>query len=334
MDKTSVEPGGTVFVTLSKISLCTTLDFKGFLVEALSTSDGASIGSFQQSVAYNVITCGSGTNAATHNSNAHKSSMVMTWTAPKVTSSVEVTFVFTVLQSIVVFWAKKSAQGLVTIVPIASTTSTTLVPSSTTTSSASWSTTAGTEAVNDTTQAKQQDLSYDGCSLNRGCFGSEADCLTRQDCQMMTSYEYLPDVDSFELILTGNGVGNADGYVALGLSGDPLMGDDLVFYCGTGIDVNESWNRGKSNLNGVTGLQIRDASVTLRDGVTICNFKIGSALSFKTPNGNQLNYDLCTHKFYILLAMGQLDGTSLTYHDLRGPILQNFFHCICQSFKL
>jgi Reeler domain len=65
---------------------------------------------------YKVIPC-SDSNAATHSGGTTKQSVVLTWTAPHVTSSTTVKFVFTVVQSISTFWVKREAESQVIIEP-------------------------------------------------------------------------------------------------------------------------------------------------------------------------------------------------------------------------
>jgi hypothetical protein len=67
----------------------------------------------------------------------------------------------------------------------------------------------------------------EGCGVTKGCFGSENECVMKGNCKLMTSFKHLPDQKSFLMTMAGSGIGNNQ-YVAVGLSADASMGDDLV----------------------------------------------------------------------------------------------------------
>ncbi len=67
----------------------------------------------------------------------------------------------------------------------------------------------------------------EGCGVTKGCFGSESECVTKGNCKLMTSFQHLPDRKLFLMTMAGSGIGNNQ-YVAVGLSTDASMGDDLV----------------------------------------------------------------------------------------------------------
>merc|ERR1711953_1223031 len=110
---------------------------------------------------------------------------------------------------------------------------------------------------------------YDGCNQDRGCFGLQEGCTSSSNCPAMVKYQYLQDSNQFQFKLHIKSVDSGH-YVAVGFSNDPKMGDDLVIFCSTedGASPQLSWNEGKSNIQGVQGLDlIQKISVTAVDGV-------------------------------------------------------------------
>ena len=199
-----------------------------------------------------MITCGS-SNAATHSDNTAKQSVTLTWTAPPVTSQTTVKFVFTIVQTIATHWVKKDAQSQVVVQPAASSSISAPSPSLTTAPTTVSSTTTTKTPSSGSTSTP---TFYSGCGNSKGCFGSVDGCLTNSNCQLATSYQFSSDSKSFTITLSGTGLVSGD-YMALGLSTDASMGEDLVFYCSPSINnVLVSWNQGKDNVGGVTGIQV------------------------------------------------------------------------------
>ena len=256
------------------------------------------------------MTCGS-SNAVTHNGGSGKKFATVEWTAPNVAASKTFKFVFTVVQHRETFWVKNEAKSQLTVGPSSGspsspgTSQTETLPSPIATGNGGASTTLSEN--------------YKGCATNKGCFGSEANCIENGSCRLMFAYQYLSATKSFQMLLHGKEI-KANEYIAMGLSSDASMGSDLVFFCSNGgTGVNVAWNKGQNNLNGVTGVTVRDANVKTINGVTTCVFTVDESLSAVPPSGSEQKFDLGTSEYHVLLATGSTSGNSLTYHTFRTP---------------
>jgi hypothetical protein len=113
-DKTSINSGETVTLTLQKIS-SSIANFIGFMVEALDPDNNdVIVGTFASSSTVKPVTCDS-SYAAAHKSGTGKRSVTMTWTAPIVDSVKTFNFVFTVMQSKRKHWVKQDATTQLTV---------------------------------------------------------------------------------------------------------------------------------------------------------------------------------------------------------------------------
>jgi len=192
------------------------------------------------------MNCGTG-NAATHSDSSSKTSVTLIWTAPAVTTATNIKFVYTVVETKTNHWDKHDAQSQVVVQPSTSATTTSVAPTVTTATTTSGSTSAGGVSSGPVTAS---------CGVSKGCFGSEADCVAKFSCHVMSTYQMSSDSKSFTFALAGNNLANSD-YMAFGLSTDATMGDDLVFYCSaSNHKILVSWNKGKDNVGGVTGVQV------------------------------------------------------------------------------
>jgi len=71
-------------------------------------------------------------------------------------------------------------------------------------------------------------IGYPGCGLNvTSCFGSETGCLDSGNCNVMISYNFDKNNKVLNVMLHGKGQ-NGNEYIAMGLSTDNKMGNDLV----------------------------------------------------------------------------------------------------------
>ena len=161
---------------------------------------------------------------------------------------------------------------------------------------------------------------YDGCNQDRGCFGLQEGCTSSSNCPAMVTYQYLQDSNQFQFKLHIKSVDSGH-YVAVGFSNDPKMGDDLVIFCSTedGASPQLSWNEGKSNIQGVQGLDlIQKISVTAVDGAKSCDFTLPNELKFTPPGGSeQKSYDIGSGKYHMLLSIGPFESSTgnLIYHS-------------------
>jgi len=161
---------------------------------------------------------------------------------------------------------------------------------------------------------------YDGCNQDRGCFGLQEGCTSSGNCPAMVTYQYLQDSNQFQFKLHIKSV-DSGRYVAVGFSNDPKMGDDLVIFCSTedGASPQLSWNKGKSNIQGVQGLDLlQKISVTAVDGAKSCDFTLPNELKFTPPGGSeQKSYDIGSGKYHMLLSIGPFESSTgnLFYHS-------------------
>ena len=170
------------------------------------------------------------------------------------------------------------------------------------------------------TMSEVQSANYNGCALNKGCFGSEENCIIKGTCKLMFSYQYLSKTKSFQMIMHGNQIGAGE-YISVGISTDNLMGSDLVFFCSNGATgINIAWNEGKDNLNGVTGLNIGNVDVKTVNSITTCSFTVDETLNPVLSPASQVSsqmFDLATSKYFILMASGPTSNGILTYHSMK-----------------
>ena len=71
---------------------------------------------------------------------------------------------------------------------------------------------------------------YAGCGEYRGCFGLPEGCVETGDCQAMVTYTLSSDETMFDFVIHGSKM-NSGEYVAMALSSDEKMGEDLVIHC-------------------------------------------------------------------------------------------------------
>ncbi len=105
---------------------------------------------------------------------------------------------------------------------------------------------------------------YSGCFTSKGCFGMPSGCESSGRCKVLAAYAPAED-GKFSMALHGRGFAPGQ-YMALGLSRDGAMGDDLTLACLPGEGrVVAGWNDGKNN-------QVRAIwSKIMREGNTIAS---------------------------------------------------------------
>ena len=120
-------------------------------------------------------------------------------------------------------------------------------------------------------QSKALHQDYEGCNEVKGCFGPSTNCITSGTCSMMVTYSLDSNAKQYKFTLHSTEV-DAGNYIALGLSQDAAMGEDLVVFCSTevGSPIEFSWNDGKSNVKaGLEGVTAVNSEATKQiDGVS------------------------------------------------------------------
>ncbi len=178
--------------------------------------------------------------------------------------------------------------------------------------------------------------SYDGCGDTRGCVGESSGCVEALNCSYLLTYAGVSGEDRYAFELTGL-LEDEDKYVAVGLSGDRLMGEDAVVGCYQGEDPADPedfahvyWNtedkdsvpleEERAGLSGVEGL--------IEDGHVTCAFQMDTVTTFQDPSDNETSsssyvFDLDSTPYYVHFAWGSLDTNGsdrvMTYHQDRAP---------------
>lgn len=156
---------------------------------------------------------------------------------------------------------------------------------------------------------------YDGCGLDKTCFGFPDGCIPSRNCRSISAVSVKGDRYQFE-IKSGY---NQPAYVALGLSEDDKMGDDSVMECipeNGRIALHLSWTTPRPNLgttrDGVPQNIARLISSSYVNGTIYCKIE-------RDPNSSMKgkNFDLISNKYYLLLAAGgSLKERGVGYHNL------------------
>ena len=247
------------------------------------------------------MTCGGIENSvATHKSNSEKTSVILPWKAPDLPSgtSKTVEFKFTAVKEFDTFWIQQTATNAVRIEGIEKTSKSTSVVTVENDSKpeeseaepegeaevepegAAEGEPEGVVAEGEAESEPSKHSDYDGCNEDKGCFGLKEGCTSTSNCPAMVTYQYLEDSKQFQFKLHVKSV-DSGRYVAVGFSNDNKMGDDLVIFCSTedGVSPQLSWNEGKSNKQGVQGLDLlQKISVAAVDGVSTNYFLIANEM--------------------------------------------------------
>ena len=177
---------------------------------------------------------------------------------------------------------------------------------------------------NDTNHNETGGPIYDKCYQDKGCFGYPDNCVSKRNCDIVVTYTKVTGVRDeedhkfkFEI---GGKVGND--YTAVGLSLDNKMGEDSVMACVNSpnhhnISAAMYWNL--DNYAGSVPLADTTMGLTMISGLVqddfyTCTFYRESVTNISIPQdgGNgTMEFDLDHTKYFLLLAMGQVDGNDL-----------------------
>eukprot|EP00095_Tigriopus_kingsejongensis_P001362 maker-scaffold523_size146679-snap-gene-0.15 protein:Tk01362 transcript:maker-scaffold523_size146679-snap-gene-0.15-mRNA-1 annotation:"ferric-chelate reductase 1 homolog" len=288
--------------------------FRGFLIRALDDQEQA-VGQFSNFGPNSQgLICGSNgiNNAVTHNSKVDKANITFDWTAPKVASgeaNKRVKFAYSMVQTFSSYWVNEIGSQELTVTA----TSKSPAPEE---PAPEVEPEAEEKEADSEAAAEPLPAAYEGCGQEKGCFGMPAGCEASGDCQIMATYQ-KESGDTFKLGLHGLRLGSAS-YMALGISVDDKMGEDLVLACLGGSEMGLSWNKkgAKANVKDVTNVVITNENFETRDGLTSCTFSVPSQLKPTLPaTEGQFEANLATSKYHLLLATGSVSNGKLTYHD-------------------
>ena len=144
---------------------------------------------------------------------------------------------------------------------------------------------------------------YDECSKSKYCFGDRVGCIKEKNCDFLATVTFVNSskhviIDLYKESLKDNE------YVAVGFSGDKLMGDDLVFMSSPSEDVlMKAWNVRYSHPEDVGGITELDYSKSHENGMFHCKFELEKMLTFtNVASGEQKTVDFYTSAINLLCS--------------------------------
>ncbi|KAH8337747.1 hypothetical protein KR067_001096 [Drosophila pandora] len=253
-------------------------------------------------------------NSATHSNAGPKPQVLLEWQSP-VDFLGEVVFNATVAQSYSEFWVGVPSQPVQIVRRDVS-----AVPLPTPAPPASSGTTRPpyvppNYVAPSNVAAASADPIYNGCGQSKNCFGFPNGCVSSKTCTSIAAVTVRGDVYEFE-IQSGKGTNAA--YVAVGLSDDERMGDDLTTEC---VPENGRVNLYSSLTSASPYAAVRSSvsqnsarllDASLVDGVIYCRVQRDAQT---TVQGR--SFDLRNGKYHLLVASGSsLKENSVGYHDI------------------
>lgn len=182
--------------------------------------------------------------------------------------------------------------------------STTTLPTTSTSSEAPES----QEQASDGTQTDPSDPIFEGCENTKACYGYPDGCISQGKCEVVLSYE--PQQLNYLFKMKGR----TSGYIAMGLSKDAKMGDDLTTNCyrsangridiSTGINVkygNKLIPRGKNR-------EFKDGIISRGDGFYEDGWITCSWVRNSTTIIDDNVWDIQRDRYHIMLARGPVSA--------------------------
>ncbi|KAM7341744.1 putative ferric-chelate reductase 1 homolog isoform 2-T2 [Cochliomyia hominivorax] len=292
------------------------LAFGGFMIQARNNNPpNQIIGQFNptEDGLTKLMNCeNSVRNSVTHTNTVPKTEISLEWQSP-VDFEGEIVFNSTVAQAYDTFWVGLPSSPVRVV-------KREIAPQGPTTPRPSFSPNTRTpyvpEYVPSTPAPKGDDPFYDECGVSKTCFGNSGDCVDSKSCDFVSAVKVRGTTYEFEL---KSKAANA-AYVALGLSDDRKMGDDLVIECipqNGQILMYSSLTSGKAAGYGVSRLGVPQNTARLIEGsfvngVIYCKVERDPV----TKVGNHV-FDLQNNKYYLLVAAGSsLKENGVGYHDI------------------
>lgn len=165
-----------------------------------------------------------------------------------------------------------------------------------------------------------EDSIFAGCNSTKACFGLPAGCVESQKCLLIVAYK--PDRLDYHFEMKGL----SNGYIAMGLSRDERMGDDLTTSCiiqsNGGVDIVTGFNIGyNGNKNIQRGSGKKGSKGAMSDGIVEridYSRKEGwISCSWKRTRQSTIegqNWDLESDKYHVMLAQGSVQDGRLNKH--------------------
>jgi len=160
-----------------------------------------------------------------------------------------------------------------------------------------------------------EDPIFAGCNSTKACFGLPNGCVQSQKCELILSYK--PDRLDYHFEMKGL----SNGYIAMGLSRDERMGDDLTTSCiiqsNGGVDIITGFNmgyNGNKNIPRGPGQQGQDGIVkridySRKEGWISCSWKRKREATIEGQN-----WDLEKDLYHVMLAQGKVTDGRLNKH--------------------
>ncbi|XP_078500516.1 putative ferric-chelate reductase 1 isoform X2 [Lissotriton helveticus] len=291
---TSYTAGDRITVTLQANSGFT---FKGFLLQARTTTGDAIVGTFSVTDANTQgLPCNSVTNSAVcHKSSSKKSKVTAVWVAAS--GKGDVRFRVTFLQDYSTFWTRVESQTIQARAPVSAT---------------------GSALPQDTTESTTSPIGHqnalaistDLCGKQKTCFSNPAGCdpSTSATCILMSIAPASGGGFAFEMSGSPGG-----GYVAVGFSDDTLMGNDDIYGCvltsSGNIDVQRVFSSGRSiSASLPLGNTVEYKSTSYTNGVIKCSFISRNNISTQARAATQ-------QEFYLFLGYGPSESGNIGIHS-------------------
>ncbi|XP_078575179.1 putative ferric-chelate reductase 1 isoform X2 [Branchiostoma floridae x Branchiostoma japonicum] len=311
--------GDEIEVTLRRTG--NSAQFRGFFIQARTPGSTDAQGQFTtvDSGTTKTVNCGSvanSQNGVTHTGRSDKTTVTVTWTAPANRVG-HIQFRATVVETEAVFWVSEVKSAYVqdpTAGPL---------PTQATSSGQDIgvTSTAGPLPTQATSSGQDIGVTSSGCGSTKGCYQAPTNCAPPA-CDYFSSWQTSGNSVLFEVSGTSNG------FVALGISDDNMMGSDDIYECVYDSDtaagsttVFSTWSPGKtrperdSTQGGISAI-----SGSYVNGVVSCKFTraINDAAagrrkrqSEKVNNGRFYNL---RDNYYVLMSKGSTSGNTISYH--------------------
>uniref|UniRef100_A0A3P8XC78 Uncharacterized protein n=1 Tax=Esox lucius TaxID=8010 RepID=A0A3P8XC78_ESOLU len=246
--------GDTITVSIQGISS----QFTGFLLQGRLVGGTSPLGSFIVSSALaQTLNC-NGNSAVSHTSNAQKSSIQVTWTAPTSGNLNNIQFSATFVQTFGTYWVG--------------------VKSSTVTYNG--------------TSVPAVGISSTGCGVSKVCFSQPLNCdpSVSPSCYFMSAVAPSGNT-AVQVEMTGS----SSGYVAMGFSDDQKMGNDDIYICGLGsnglLQLQHAFSTGRSSPN-ILSLGNVSVNSSMNNGIISCSFTTWNPISTQRSIGSSSPYYL------------------------------------------
>jgi len=169
-----------------------------------------------------------------------------------------------------------------------------------------------------------EDPIFEGCNSTKACFGLPEGCVQSQKCSLIVAYK--PDRLDYHFEMKGL----SNGYIAMGLSRDERMGDDLTTSCliesNGGVGIVTGFNKGyRGNKNIARGTGNKGTEEAMKDGIAeridfsrregwiSCSWK---RTRRATIEGQVWNLE--TDKYHVMLAQGSVRDGVLNKHRVKS----------------